>query len=209
MNAARSVVGGCLLVLSLVGVVWLLTPKARNVPVSTVSGDLALDLRREGRSLRVSWKRNSEAIRHSNHATLNVIDGIHNTKLELNAMEIRAGKLVYWPETDEVTVRLQVNSLTGTTAGTMQSPGVPMPPQAAAESEGPVEQKPSPFDAPRRHPVQPIQKVSVPPAAERVVQSNENAAAPKSAGFFGRLLHKIPVVRRFQKSGYRPTTSPD
>jgi hypothetical protein len=206
MNATRSIVGASVLVLLLAEVVWLHTPKPPNVPVSPVKGDLALGLRREGRALRVSWDRNSEAIRHSNHGTLNIIDGIHNTKLELNAVELRAGKLVYWPENDEVSVRLEVNSPTGMTTGTLQSRGVPPPPQAVAESEGPIARKPSPFDTPRRHP---LQKVSVPPAVERITQSNEDAATVKSTGFFGRLVHKIPVVRRLQKSGHRPTASSD
>ena len=202
MNAAWGITGALAFGL-LAGAAWLHPRPKAPVPISKGRGELALEVQREGRALHVSWDRNSEAIQHSDHATLNIIDGIHNSKLELNAAEERAGKLVYWPETEQVTLHLEVSAPTGVTARTVQFHRSE-PPHLAMPSESPVEKKPSPFAPPRRrHRLQQIsalEESSLAPASD----------VPKSAGaFFGRLAHKIPLVGRLQKSDHRSTPSSD
>jgi hypothetical protein len=192
MNAAHPIAGAIALTLLLTEALWLRAPKEPAVPVSKVKTEVPLKIRRNGVSLRISWDGNSETMRRINHATLQIVDGSHNTQLELNAAEARAGKLVYWPETGDATFRLEVSSGAS-------------PPLVVAQNEAPVEPKPSPFDRPA-HGHQ-LEIVSV--ATEPTPTAQSIAPASKPAGFFGRLADRIPLAGRLRKSNQRTTANSD
>lgn len=194
----RAVAGVIGVAFLLTGAAWLHTPKEPTAPVSKGNAPFAPTVQRDGRALRVSWDRNSEAIRQSNHATLHIADGSRNSQLELNAAETRVGRLVYWPETDGATFRLEVS-------GGASTPQASSPP-IVAQRDAPVEEKPSPFNPRgRRQKVQLVSVTTEPadPAPQPTVPET------KPAGLLGRLAHRIPLVRRFEKSGHRPTASSD
>ena len=206
MNRARSIVGAVAMALLLAEVAWLGVAHQPAVAVSKpVSTGLALEVQREGRSLHLSWDRSSELVRHSDHAILHIHDGMHNTNLDLNTMAVNAGRLVYWPETDRVTFRLEVVAPTGTTAGTIQVPSAL--PQTVVPSEEPTARKPSPFASPtlRRR----LEKVSIQAVPDLTPESSAAPAARPHGSFFGRWAHKIPLVRRFSTPPHRPTASSD
>lgn len=206
MNGPASIAGAAALAFLMAEMVWLGTPRESPVPVSRMaSRELALAVKRQGRALDVSWDRNMEAVRNCTHAMLQIFDGSHHTQLELNAAEVNAGKLVYWPETEDVSLTLKVDGATQASARTMPVSGVaPIP--AAAASEDRAQPKPSPFEPPRRRLREQPVSVSVP---ETAGIAPENEPAPKARSLFGRLAHKIPLVRRFQKSRQRPNGSSD
>jgi len=200
MNRPRPILMAIALAILLTEAARFRTAKPTVSAARPVRSWLALDLQRQGRAWRVSWNRNLEAVRDANHAILHIADGTHHTQLELNTGEMMAGKLVYWPETDSVTFRLEAITPTAITTGTVQALGAAPPPKAA-QDDSPVERKPSPFALLRQR--QRLQKVSVQAASDA-------PSTPKPAGsFFGRLVHKIPLVQRLQTSGQRTAGSAD
>jgi hypothetical protein len=171
-----------------------------DVPTSRpVESALVLHVQHDGRALRVSWDRNSQTIRHANHSILHIEDGTHNARLELNAAETNAGRLVYWPEAEHVTFRLEAFGPNGVAATATQTPEPPTV-AAAVHVDPPAERKPSPFASPKHKTS--VQEVRLEPQAEP-------AAAPRPTGFFARLTSKIPVIRNLRKSGHQSAPSPD
>ena len=202
MNGARSIVVAGALALLMAEAAWLRALRKPTVPVQgPATTGLALQVQREGRSLQLSWDRNSESIHRSSHAVLYINDGIHNSHLDLNGTSLGAGRLVYWPETDHVTFRLELAASSGVIAGTIQTPGQPI----QTRGERPIERKPSPF-VPRRHG---IQKVSAEVLPDVAPESNSTPAARPAGSLLGRLAHRIPLVRRIQKSPHRVSESSD
>ena len=182
------------------------------VPVSKpVARRLALGVQREGRALHLFWDVNSPVIRGSNHVTLHIIDGTHNTQLALNYMELSAGRLVYWPETDRVTFRLEGAAAGEVTAGAM--PVSDMPVKTVANSGNSVGRKPSPFKSPKaQHKLEEVAASQTPPdltPASNVLPAPVQPAPRPGRSFFGRLAGKIPVLRRIRKPAQRPAEDPD
>jgi hypothetical protein len=205
MNKAGPIAIAGALVLVLGEAVWLHTLRKPIVPVAQpITSGLALKVQREGRSLRLSWDQNSESVRHASHAILHIADGTHNTHLDLNIGEIHAGRLVYWPETDNVTFRMEADASGERNAQTVQAPSSPI--QTVKHNEEPAERKPSPFALARADKVQPVSVQVVP---DRTPDPGVQPATPPAGSFFGRLFHKIPGLRRLDKSSHLPTASSD
>jgi hypothetical protein len=183
------------LALLLTEIAWLRGPYKALVPVSRpVETGLALNVQPKGRALQVSWDPNSQAVRGSDHAILHIIDGTHHSNLDLNTAEINVGRLVYWPETEHATFRMEVNG-SNLVAGTIQPAGPARRTIAGIETAGAG--KPSPFALPR--PRFTVQKVSVPASPDLATRTEIPTAKP-AGSFFRRMVHKIPVLRRLQKS---------
>jgi len=182
---------------------WFRGRQEPAVPVSKQGNTaVALSTSREGRALRVWWDARSGPVRDADQATLQIDDGTHHSRLALNTAEIRAGKLVYWPETDAVTMRMVVHSADGATRVIEIPTSTPQAPEAV---NGPPQPKPSPFQ-PHRRPK--LQQVSVTTAPEPI--SKPQPPSPQSPkAFFGKLADKIPLVRRFRKSAQPPAVSSD
>ena len=144
-------------------------------------GHVALKVQRDGSSIRLYWDRNSSVIRNAAKAILYISDGEHQSQLNLDPSELNSGLVSYWPESKDVTFRLEVfaaghstddsirvvgGSPVPVTATTHRSSAPPLaeraaapPPQPApatgfaSRSEEPApEVRPSPFTPPAATP---------------------------------------------------------
>jgi hypothetical protein len=108
-------------------------------------------------------------------------DGARETRLDLNANELRSGVASYWPESREVTFRLQLD---GGPAGSIRaSADTPTPPAPAVTPEKPQ----------RPHSIAKEVKV----ARRDAVEVDDNAQAKRSR--LSRVAGKIPLLRRLRK----------
>jgi hypothetical protein len=105
-------------------------------------GHVSLDVTRDGRTLRLHWDQQAAAIRNADHALLYIVDGNHQTNLNLSANELSNGSLSYWADTPDVTFRLEVfgpgiktddtiRAVSGT--ADLQPPAAPAAPPAAVK----------------------------------------------------------------------------
>jgi hypothetical protein len=145
-----------------------------------------LYVQRDGAALRLHW--NPQAARRS--GILYITDGSHQSRLSLNAQDVRSGMATYWPESKEVTFRLELD---GAAAGTIRT-------SAVAEAD----RRPSPFDAvPARRSRPPAPKSAAvpltpaPSSADR--QAEEDAPEPTKPSRWRRFTRKIPLIRRLHQ----------
>ncbi len=66
-----------------------------------------LAVEREGDELRLTWNRESAAVRNATHAVVEINDGKHQSQLNLNIGELNSGVLTYRPDTRDVVFRLK------------------------------------------------------------------------------------------------------
>jgi len=158
-------------------------PAAAEPPRIASSDQVALNVRHDGRALRLNWDRNAPAIRDATHAILHIDDGNHRSEMNLDPQSLASGTASYWPESREVRFRLEVFAPGRVTSGSIQAPGV------AAET------KPSPFVTPappKRHP-----KIV---ALNRPEPEPEPVVAPPKPSKVSRFFGKIPLLRRLKKN---------
>ena len=106
-----------------------------TIPVSSSGQDhVALDVKRDGRVLRLTWDQQAPALRTADHAVLHILDGTHQTDLNLTSGELTSGLLSYWAETPDVTFRLEVFGAGHTTDDSVRAVGVADSPAAASTS---------------------------------------------------------------------------
>jgi hypothetical protein len=67
-----------------------------------------LNVRREGRALRLVWDRQADAVRQANRGVLFIADGDHRSQLDLDRAQLTSGIVSYWPETQDITFRLEM-----------------------------------------------------------------------------------------------------
>ena len=100
---------------------------------------VALEVQRHGRALRLMWDRNSPVVRSATHGMLYIIDGSHNSQLDLDQHELGSGLVSYWPETQDVNFRLEVFSPTQSSDDSIRvvggTPSSAKTPAAAASSD--------------------------------------------------------------------------
>lgn len=160
-----------------------LTPSRAAVASSE---QVALNVRHDGRAMRLNWDRNAESVREATHAILHIADGKHQSQMNLDPQSLKTGTASYWPESREVTFRLELFTPGRVASGSIRATG------AVAES------KPSPFVVP-------------PPATKRrskvvALSSPEVAANPvekSRPSKLSRVFGKIPLLKRFKKSPQR------
>lgn len=116
----------------------------RPVPVQVASPvHMALNVVRDGRSLRLSWNPDDSFVRTADHGTLQITDGTRQTNLHLTSTELSAGALVYWPDTQDVAFHMEVFHGSRRTdaeilavAASPAAPGIlPTPPAPATSAE--------------------------------------------------------------------------
>jgi hypothetical protein len=225
---------------------WLgLHPQPVVPPSAPPVRGVFLRVEPDGRTLHLSWNRNSETIRDATNAKLYIEDGTHHSQLDLDRRTLGVGKFSYWPETELVKFRLEVVSATGTTDGTVQFASAAPPPQApSAEPEAVVavrrpqqrhplhmasraaldEPKPSPFNPPAPPPKaivppsagepavaavseplpKPAEVRAVPPPARTPEPSLLASPQPVSHSLLGRVVRKIPLIRRLKHKTDQP-----
>ncbi|HJT86301.1 MAG TPA: energy transducer TonB [Bryobacteraceae bacterium] len=138
------------------GITPLLHHRPPAATASPSPAGLTLNVQRDGKALHLSWNRNADTVRQASRATLFIDDGAHNSRLDLTPKELSVGTVSYWPETPNVSFRLEVVSRSGTVAGAIRVVGVPANiPVEASAPEPPrqiAESKPSPWvPPPARH----------------------------------------------------------
>jgi hypothetical protein len=69
---------------------------------------VTLHVQQDGRALRLTWDRDSPAIRSAGHGLLHITDGRRETLLHLLPQELETGVVSYSPDTDDITFRLEV-----------------------------------------------------------------------------------------------------
>jgi hypothetical protein len=171
-----------------VGLMWVRNVEPDPEPSKVASSEqVALNVRHDGKALRLNWDRDAAEVREATHAILYITDGKHQSQMNLDPQSLKTGTASYWPESGSVAFRLELFSPGRTTSGTIEAPG------ATAEA------KPSPFappqPTPKRHPkaVAVATPESVPePAAERSKPSK-----------ISRVFGKIPLLRRLKKDSQR------
>ena len=75
------------------------------------ANQLALNVARNGKSLKLVWDRNAPAVRHADGAVLWISDGEHVKKINLDPGHLEHGSVAYWPTTNDIDFRLEVYSV--------------------------------------------------------------------------------------------------
>ena len=154
-------------------------------PATVASSDqVALNVQHDGKALRLNWDRNAPVVRQATHAILHINDGKHKSEMNLDTQSLASGKASYWPESREVTFRLELFAPGRVTSGSIQTPG------AVAEN------KPSPFSVPPAAPKRQSKIV----ALNRPEPVPEAVAPPAKPSKISRVFGKIPLLRRLKKS---------
>jgi len=153
------------------------TPARRSVAANPL-----IFVQHDGRALRLHWNRDAADVRGAKTGALVILDGARESRIELQPADLRAGLASYWPESRDVTFRLELD---GAPAGSMRA-------SAGSATE---ERRPPAFQAPvkarrRAAAVQRVQAVAAPVSAED---------EPKRPSGVGRALGKIPLLRRLRK----------
>jgi CheY-like chemotaxis protein len=96
---------------AVVFIVLLTTRRAPVLPPTRVvsSQSVALTLTGEGDVLRLSWDGSAPGIRPGRCGVLWITDGSTQRRVILDMSQLRAGKLNYWPHTNDVSVRLDIS----------------------------------------------------------------------------------------------------
>jgi hypothetical protein len=161
----------------LVGAVAIVRHERAPAPTTQAapSSRTPLYIDREGATMRLHWNPASPDVRAANRGAVVIHDGKRESRLELTPAELRSGVASYWPESKEVSFRLELD---GGQAGEVR---------ASAQ----VDEKPSPFvvKEPPRRKAHPIKRVPVETAQAQEVK--------KESGF-SRTLGKIPLLRRLR-----------
>ena len=100
------------IVLAVVVPILLVSTRGRSVPASTRVGSvqhLALTLTGEGDRLHLIWDGAAPAIRLGRCGVLWIADGSIQRRIILGVSQMRAGSLFYWPNTNDVSVRLNIS----------------------------------------------------------------------------------------------------
>jgi periplasmic protein TonB len=174
-NFYRLLAAAAVLVLLIAGYVELRNgnPPAENVPYGSTetasdmsaSPDLGLKLEKLGTDLRLKWDTSSPAFLKASQGHLEITDGAIHKNVDLNASDLRGGSIVYSPLTNDVVLKLEIDSANSPpvsesvrTVGGMPSmlsspgfPDVPPLPDAQIAPPGlgsPIDTAPAPVIAP-------------------------------------------------------------
>lgn len=164
-------------------------PPTATAPAATAAAPhVALEVQRQGRSIKLTWDKNSPMIRNAAHAVLYIVDGKHNSQLDLDPRELNSGLVSYWPETDDVSFRLEVFAPRQSSDDSIRVVGgMPIPQSAPAPTPvSPATVKSSAADeTPDAHLSRPPAKTPAESSADRAVVSDARPSpfqpAPKLA----------------------------
>jgi hypothetical protein len=185
---------------------------------------IGLKVERAGQVLLVAWDRSSQPVHNASHAILYIKDGPQRSKLDLNIQQLRAANVQYWPETQKVTFTLDVYQgegsisqsveVTNTAPVTAAQPKRPTSAQpdlasGSLEANASMESaRPSPFAVRiRREPS--MAASALDPQPRVIVTAAETppstaAETPDQESRLGRMLSKIPLLRRLKKHPQQP-----
>jgi hypothetical protein len=162
----------------------------------------------EGDGLRVQWDRNSRPVRGADHAILFIEDGTLQSQLDLTGQQLDGSSVLYWPESEHVTFRLEVYRGSQSVSD-LTALGLPQQGRKRRMQPGParaVVQKvrPSPFERgmPEIEVTQTLPARVIPverPEAEEVAELEPAPGGPPTESRFDRVISKIPLLRRLRK----------
>jgi hypothetical protein len=207
--ALPAALGGVLAIVAADAVLMQRHPVSVRPPAVPETIGLRADA--EGERLRVQWNRASRQIRNADHAVLFIEDGTVETKLDLTGRQLDSASVLYWPESERVTFRLEVyrgaqSSSDSTEVAPAPARGRRKPaglaralveqtrPSAFQQEEpatGETQTLPAPVVAHRQTPEPP------PPEPEAVPLPA--AAGPPRESRVSRMISKIPLLRRLRK----------
>jgi hypothetical protein len=155
-------------------------PATAPLPPSRSTATTALYVQHDGGALRLHWDPGVRA----NSGVIRIRDGARESRLDLNAGELRSGVASYWPESKEVTFQMELD---GAVVGAIRAPAAPPSP---ASRPAPVAEKPRP----KRIAAKPVKLTP----RERDDPDDEVDSAPKRSRW-NRVTGKIPLLKRLHK----------
>ena len=172
-----------------------------SVRPRAVAETIGLRADAEGEGLRVQWDRASRPVCSADHATLFIEDGATQSHLDLTGRQLDGSTVMYWPESERVTFRLEVyrGRLSSSDSTAFGMPKDRKRRRQAGPARAIVEQaRPSPFEH-----VEPPMVVTqtLPPVAPQVaaVGAAVAVAEPAQESRLDRLIGRIPLLRRWRK----------
>jgi CheY-like chemotaxis protein len=131
--------------ISLAAVVFilLLSTRRAQVPAPTRVGSsqsVALTLTGEGNGLRLSWDGSAPGIRPGRCGVLWIADGSTQRRVILDVSQLRAGTVIYWPQTNDVSVRLNISDANKGLGEAVSNSDSIYAPRPAGGSVGPLQQ---------------------------------------------------------------------
>jgi hypothetical protein len=178
-------------------------PKAQAIPER-----IGLSVQPDGEALELQWNHLSRPVRNADHAIVYIQDGSHQSQLDLNGGELSRSSLRYWPQSHNVTFRMEVYQGRESTSDTLQVP-VNMPVRRDTPKVAAAPLRPSPFERVRpevvRTPALPQRRDAIVPIASEMPAPVElqQEDRPHESGF-GRIVGKIPLLRRLKKHPATP-----
>lgn len=174
--------------------------RARPRPIPEKIG---LHVGAEGGGMRVEWERTARPVRNADHAILFIEDGTRQVRVDLTGRQLDGSSVMYWPESEQVTFRLDVfrgdQRASDSTSFGLPPDGARRRKQGRARAVV-VLARPSPFER-----VQPeIEVTQARPAtvisAPDLVNAPEPAeAAPARESRLERVISKIPLLRHLRR----------
>jgi hypothetical protein len=166
------------------------TPAPASQDQSAAGAHVNLKVEPDGTAYRLVWDKNAPAVRDADLAILEINDGNHISKLTLGSRELNSGMVSYWPESKDVTFRLQVQGKTYQTDDSVRAVGGTLaelpapPPRVQAPQERPPAVvtpavKPAPPVAPPSKPAVEIQpKPALAPQRGEAARSADSEPHP-------------------------------
>lgn len=174
--------------------------------VEKASADhVSLSVRRDGPSIQLLWDRNAPLVREASKGVLYIRDGGHDSQLNLDARELGSGLVSYWPDTKDVTFRLEVFAAGRNSDDTIRVVGgepIPQTPEAPPAGR-------TPAVAANRQPQPPPSRPAAPPVQSHPLGSvvASNATPPNSSQGSASRSEVRPEVRA-EKEQEAPRPSP-
>jgi hypothetical protein len=185
-------------------------------PITTTTSRLGLNVEREGQVLLVAWDRRSQLVHNATRAILHIEDGRQQSQLDLNRQQLGAANVKYWPETQRVTFMLEVYQGERSISESVQVTGEPV--TAAVPKRLPTfpngvqpdvsleTARPSPFAVHTRREI----RLAMPDPQPRLMITAAATPPPSVAekpdqeSRLGRMVSKIPLLRRLKKHPQHP-----
>ncbi len=171
----------------------------RPVSAVSVADHVDLNVVRDGDTLSVRWPASLAA----DHGVLKITDGKHHTTIKLDSADVASGLLTYWPDSSDVSFRIELNSggrtIFGQAVGFVRDITVPTAIDVAT-----TDAKPSPFDPPRRrraktvHPAKMTYNQPQNPLVAPLAYRPQVAVVAEPVQKRG-VLGRIPLLRKWRK----------
>jgi hypothetical protein len=166
-------------------------PKSQAIPQK-----IGLTALPDGDALRVEWNRKADPVRRADHAVLYIEDGTHKSRLNLTSAQLTSAGVRYWPETQTIHFRLELNAgnvrTSDETQAALAAPTTPPATRTVVERV-----RPSPFERPRQKVAraEPASEEAPPPAR----QLAEVPAPVHRESGWSKVISRIPLLRRLKK----------